>query len=94
MRSFLQKVLLEKPQRLTRSITVRYTFPADFGYLVSKLKDPKITFVNKLKSLLGFFLYFLHPGIRSDLNYPGDRQLYWLGLKNFLLEDINRVKKN
>lgn len=94
MQSFLQKELLEKPQRLTRSITVRNTFPADVGYLLSKMKDPKITFFSKVKSFLGFFLYFFHPGIKSDLIYPGDRQLYWLSLKNFILEHINHVKKN
>lgn len=81
------------PLRLTSHIVVRHAFPADFGYLLSKLKDPAVGTFAKLKSLLGFFLYFLHPGIKSDLSYPGDRRLAWLNTKAFLAELVQSCRK-
>ncbi|WP_430455348.1 hypothetical protein [Rheinheimera sp.] len=83
---FLFGVKPAQPLRLTTKIRVRHAFPADFGYLLSKLKDPQVAAYRKLKSLLGFFLYFLHPAIKSDLNYPGDRRLALLNTKSFLME--------
>lgn len=69
--------------RLTKSITVRHAFPADFGYLLSKLRDPSVNVRSKLKSMIGFVMYFFHPGIRSDLNYAGDRKLVLFNAKAF-----------
>ena len=83
---FLFGVKPAQPVRLTTKIRVRHAFPADFGYLLSKLKDPQVATHRKLKSLLGFFLYFLHPMIKSDLNYPGDRRLALQNTKSFLME--------
>lgn len=80
--------------RLTSKICCRHAFPAEFGYLVSKIKDPQVKLKHKIKSLLGFFVYFLHPAIKSDLNYQGDRRLVFINLKNFISELINHVKKN
>lgn len=86
LQSFLQGQTPDTAQRLTKIITVRHAFPADFGYLLSKLKDPQVAPAAKLKSAVGFLLYFVHPGIKSDLNYPGDRRLAWLNTKAFLTE--------
>lgn len=86
MNYFLQGIKPQVTERLTRTIVVRHAFPADFGYLLSKLKDPEVAMTAKLKSAVGFFLYFLHPGIQSDLNFPGDRALAWINTKAFLAE--------
>lgn len=85
---FFNKIKPAKPIRLTRIIRARHALPADFGYLLSKVRDPDVSKSAKLKSFLGFFLYFLHPGIYSDLNYPGDRKLAWLNTKAFMTELI------
>lgn len=86
MNYFLYGIRPQATERLTRRIVVRHAFPADFGYLMSKLKDPNVTLIAKLKSLVGFFIYFLHPGILTDLNFPGDRALVWINTKAFLAE--------
>jgi peptidoglycan/xylan/chitin deacetylase (PgdA/CDA1 family)/predicted ATP-grasp superfamily ATP-dependent carboligase len=80
-------------QRLRQNITVRHAFPADFGYLLSKIRDPSVATKSKFLSLLGFFAYFLHPGIKSDLNYPGDRKLAIINTKAFLSELLQACKK-
>jgi len=85
---FFNKTRPAQPIRLTRIIRARHALPADFGYMLSKVRDPEVATPAKLKSLLGFFLYFLHPGIYSDLNYPGDRKLAWLNTKAFMMELI------
>jgi len=85
---FFNKTKPAQAIRLTRIIRARHALPADFGYMLSKVRDPEVTTPAKLKSLLGFFLYFLHPGIYSDLNYPGDRKLAWLNTKAFMMELI------
>lgn len=85
---FFNKTKPAQAIRLTRIIRARHALPADFGYMLSKLRDPQVATPAKLKSLLGFFLYFLHPGIYSDLNYPGDRKLAWLNTKAFMMELI------
>lgn len=83
---FFHKTKPDMPLRLNRFIKVRHALPADFGYLLSKVKDKEIGTLAKLKSMLGFFLYFFHPKIYSDLNYPGDRKLAWLNTKAFIME--------
>ena len=83
---FFHKTKPEIPLRLNKVIKVRHALPADFGYLLSKIKDKEIGNLAKLRSMLGFFLYFFHPNIYSDLNYPGDRKLAWLNTKAFIME--------
>lgn len=90
---FLNKKMPLTTTRLTKSITVRQTFPADFGYLLSKLRDPSVKPSAKLKSFCGFFIYFLHPRIYTDLNYPGDRRLVFFNAKAFLSELIRSLVK-
>lgn len=83
---FFHKTKPEIPLRLNKVIKVRHALPADFGYLLSKIKDKEIGNLAKLRSVLGFLLYFFHPNIYSDLNYPGDRKLAWLNTKAFIME--------
>jgi hypothetical protein len=61
-----QKKAAEIP-RLTEKITVRNALPADFGYLISKVKDSNVPLMEKIVSTLGFLLLPFHPGIKADL---------------------------
>lgn len=85
---FLHNKKTAEIPRLTRTITVRNALPADFGYLLSKIKDSDVTLLPKIKSILGFLLLPLHPGIKADLFYPGDRKLYFLNFCRFSKELI------
>ncbi|MCP5302148.1 MAG: hypothetical protein H7A03_03145 [Pseudomonadales bacterium] len=83
---FLHGEKPDKIQRLKKNIIVRNALPADFGYLLSKLKDSRVPLSAKIKSLIGFCLLPFHPGIKADLFYPGDRKLYFLNFWNFTKE--------
>jgi len=63
---------------------VRYTVPFEVGYVMSRWRDRGLPLVERLRSVAGWFARFLHPGIRSDLLYPGDRKLYLLQWRAFL----------
>lgn len=62
----------------------RYTVPADIGYLMSRLRDARVTASAKLWTALGWFGLCLNPAVHSDLWFPGDRALYWKGWGRFL----------
>ena len=64
---------------------VRYTFPGDVGWLISRLKDGSLTLGEKLKTVLEFLWLGMDFRVKSDLNYKGDRMLYWIALKRFVL---------
>jgi predicted ATP-grasp superfamily ATP-dependent carboligase len=64
---------------------VRYTFPGDVGWLISRLKDGKLTLGEKLKTVVEFLWLGIDIRVKSDLSYRGDRMLYWLALKRFVL---------
>ncbi len=74
----------EKIMDYPLNLFCRQTFPGEIGYLVSVLKDRQLSFGRKVKSILGFFLRFLDPRLKSDLLFPGDRWLYLLSIKNWL----------
>ena len=86
MDAFLEEIFPKSTIRLTREIEVRNALPADFGYVLSRLKDPAVTLSQKSYTLFEFFLLFLHPTIKSDLLYPGDRWLYFINLCDFSKE--------
>lgn len=90
---FNKKIPATESRRQKKSITARHAFPADFGYLLSKLRDPSVNKRSKIKSTVGFFAYFFHPGISTDLNYPGDRKLVLLNTKTFLIDLIHSCIK-
>ncbi len=55
----------------------RWTFPRDVEYLWSYVRDPRISLLARCGAVGEFLLLSAHPGVRSDLNFPGDRALYW-----------------
>lgn len=55
----------------------RYSVPSDAGYVISRWRDRELPLPQRLGSMLGWFARFLDPSIKEDLNFPGDRKLYW-----------------
>jgi hypothetical protein len=66
-----------------RPIACRFTFPADAGYALSKIRDASVPVFSRLWAALEFGLLFLHPGLKSDMWFPGDRGLYWKQMARF-----------
>lgn len=93
MDSFLKGKRPDMPLRLTKKICARHTFPADYGYLLSLAKDKQVGVGKKAFALVEFFWLMLHPGIKADLLYPGDRKLYWINLGAFLRRSWNDIKR-
>ncbi|TPH13293.1 hypothetical protein [Litorilituus lipolyticus] len=83
---FFEKLAPEKAIRLTETINVRNALPADFGYMLSSLKDSQIATKKKCFIFIEFILLFFNPKIKADLLYPGDRKLYFINLWSFTKE--------
>jgi predicted ATP-grasp superfamily ATP-dependent carboligase len=64
--------------------TARLLVPAEFQHLLSRLKARELSLFSKAASVVVFFALFLHPRVRDDLFYPGDRKLYWNVLRNYM----------
>ncbi len=93
---FFEKLMPKKTIRLEEYLEVRNALPADFGYMLTSLKDPNVTKLKKLFRFINFFLLFLHPKIKADLLYPNDRKLYFINLwaftKEFYRSCLRRLK--
>jgi hypothetical protein len=63
-------------QRL--GVVCRHTVPGEVGYVLSKLKDHRVSRLAKIGAVVGFCARFFNPFQRCDLLFPGDRKLYWL----------------
>lgn len=63
-----------------RNVRSRLT-PRDVEYVWSRVKDRDLALSSRLWSVLEFLLLGLDPRVHSDLNFPGDRGLYWHGWK-------------
>jgi len=64
----------------------RWTVPGEVGYVASRLRDSDLSLWSRLWPLAEFFLLFFDPRTKSDLLFPGDRNLYWLQWKRFLAD--------
>ncbi|MEO7386094.1 MAG: hypothetical protein ABIX37_04060, partial [Gammaproteobacteria bacterium] len=62
----------------------RDTFPADAGYLMSLLRDRRVTPRRKLSALIEAGRLSLDPRVKSDLWFDGDKALYWRAMWDFL----------
>jgi predicted ATP-grasp superfamily ATP-dependent carboligase len=83
---FFEKLAPDTPIRLEGNIQVRNALPADFGYMLSSLKDPQITRFKKFSIAAEFLWLFFQPTIRADLLFPNDRKLYFINLWAFTKE--------
>jgi predicted ATP-grasp superfamily ATP-dependent carboligase len=90
---FFEKLAPTAPIRLENNIEVRNAFPADFGYMLSSLKDPNISRLKKINVAAEFVWLFFHPGIRADLLFPNDRKLYFINAWEFTKEFMRACLK-
>lgn len=79
-------------KRFPLGLQVRYTVPFEIGYVASRWKDRSLPLSSRLGSVAGWFLRFLNPAIRSDLYFPGDRKLYFLGWRDFVRDLLGRKR--
>jgi hypothetical protein len=73
-----------------KPVWCRYTVPGELGYVISVVKDKNLPLRRKAWAIGEFFLLTLHPGVRSDLNFPGDRKLYYLAWYRFVRRALSR----
>lgn len=76
------------PQTPGRPLWCRYTVPGETGYVLSMLKDKALPTRRKLWALAEFVILTFDPRLRADLNFPGDRRLYYLAWWRFLKEAV------
>jgi hypothetical protein len=73
-----------------RPLRSRLTFPADAGYMLSRVRDRQVPVRTKLCTLVEFLLLFLDPRVKSDMLFPRDRMLYGRFLGRFLIGLLRR----
>ena len=71
-------------------LTSRWTLPTDWGHMLSKLRDARLSPLTRGQALLSFAALFLHPGVRDDLRFPGDSGLYFRQWRRFLADSLRR----
>jgi hypothetical protein len=81
--AFFGKALVQDLGPGPLGFRARYTVPADVGYLLSRCRDRNVSAGKKIAALVEFVWLSLHPGVRSDLWFPGDRGLYWRAWREF-----------
>jgi predicted ATP-grasp superfamily ATP-dependent carboligase len=67
-----------------RKVSVRYTFPFEIGYVMSRWRDKKLSFLSKIFSVGEWFYLFFDFRTKSDLFFPGDRKLYLIQAMRFV----------
>lgn len=72
-----QGQMVETNRGLRRSKTARLLIPGEIQHIWSLLSDPRVTTLRKVRSLFDFFWLSLSPWVRDDLNFPGDRRVFW-----------------
>ncbi len=73
------------PQKIRpkQNIIGRDTFPGEFAWLANALRKPK----GKVMAAFSFLLRFFDPRSRSDLNFRGDRAIYFREFARFLASE-------
>lgn len=73
-----------------KPLRCRLTFPADAGYVLSRVRDGQVSVSTKLWTIVEFLLLFLDPRVKSDMLFPKDRMLYARFLGRFLAGLLRR----
>jgi len=79
------------PDSYKVDIKCRYVFPAEAQYVWSRLKDRSLKKRDRFGSVIEFFALGLNPRVRSDLCFPGDRNVFWVGLVQFIRNSFRAV---
>lgn len=93
LKYILDNITPKNRQKSGLDLIMRHAFPADFGHMISTVKDSNITTSKKIVTIIFFFLYFFHPNVKSDLNFPGDRKLVFINFKCFIKELYTACKR-
>lgn len=64
----------------------------ELRYVWSKLRDSNESVGARLWVIAEFFLLMLNPKVKSDLLFPGDRQLFWWQLQHLVRRSLSRRK--
>ncbi|MBN7798529.1 ATP-grasp domain-containing protein [Parahaliea mediterranea] len=87
---FFDRAANDKQPEYAEGLMARWTVPLEIGYVRSLMKDPDVSTSRWLKAIAEYFVLMVHPRVRADWNYPGDRQLYirawWEFLRGVLFE--------
>lgn len=75
--------------RPRQGVVCRDTFPGEFAWLANALRRPG----SKVAALAGFAARFLDPRIHADLNFPGDRALYFREFARFIGSELRATTK-
>lgn len=67
-----------------QGLVCRDTFPGEFAQLVDAFRRP----TGRTRALIGFLSRFFDPRIYSDLNFRGDRMIFYSELTKFLRSEI------
>jgi hypothetical protein len=78
------------PSRGTTGVTSRWTLPTDWGHMLSRVRDTRLSPLARCRAPLAFAALFLHPGVRDDLRFPGDSGLYFRQWRQFLADSLRR----
>ncbi len=78
----------ESPARSQQTATSWLLVPNETGYLLSLLKDPEVPAGHKLRESGKFLVNLLRPSLHSDLNFPGDRRIFWIALGRYVKEQL------
>ena len=72
-------------------VLCRHTFPQEVSYLLSLWRDREVPLARKLHALVEALTLSLDPRVKSDLFFPGDRALYFIRLKEFIMQSLRGV---
>ncbi len=73
-------------------VRARHTFPLEVRYLELRCRDPKHRVWSCFRDMLEFFLLMIDPRVRADMLFPGDRRLYWLRMRQYMVTSLRRLK--
>lgn len=77
------------PIRPKQNVVCRDTFPGEFAWLANALRRPG----SKAARLGAFAWRFVDPRIHADLNFPGDRALYFREFGRFAANEIRALRR-
>lgn len=77
------------PIEPVQGVVCRDTFPGEFAWLANALRRPG----SKAARLGAFAWRFVDPRIHADLNFPGDRALYFREFGRFAANELRALRR-
>lgn len=83
----------ERSSRFRVGVRSRLTFPGEVSYVLSSLRERRLSWRQRLATIPEFARLSLNPCVKSDLLFPRDRGVYWLMLARSL-KQFMRVRSS